>query len=346
MVRHARSFFDLLAKRLQLNDMEDWYQVRSEDVQMNGGGDLLRKHHSLPSLLQQAYPEHKWFTFKFTRVPVGFWTTRENRLDFMRWLQDQLSIKDMKDWNQLTADHLMKYGGSRMLSLFGNSVYSLLKDTFPTHYWDRDNWSSKRSTVTIDTAEQITDLIRYLESKMKIKALDDWYHVSVQKIDRHIPMASFKKTSLLQCLNTVYPSHVWDTEKLRTLPVRSSQKFLSAIVRELFPSSDVREDHHHETLSKTIMQLDLFLPKENLAFEYQGEGHYHDIYAFGHSWKQKQQDVEKKNRCLELGISLVQIPYWWDLQKSSLAATIRETRKDLLVSYRWKGIPIPTHQQV
>lgn len=70
------------------------------------------------------------------------------------------------------------------------------------------------------------------------------------------------------------------------------------------------------------IQLDVYLPKEHLAFEYQGEQHYYDIYAMGNLWFQREKDLEKKKACNYLGITLIEIPYWWDFERSSLMATI------------------------
>jgi hypothetical protein len=78
------------------------------------------------------------------------------------------------------------------------------------------------------------------------------------------------------------------------------------------------------------MELDIFLPKEGIAFEYHGEQHYFDIYTLGRGWNQRQRDEEKRIGCREHSISLVEIPYWWDRTEASLRATIYHHRPDLL----------------
>ena len=78
------------------------------------------------------------------------------------------------------------------------------------------------------------------------------------------------------------------------------------------------------------MELDVFIPTLGLAFEYQGEQHYRDIYALGNKWSQKLMDEEKRRACEENGITLIEIPYWWNKERSSLMATIHRRRPDLL----------------
>ena len=62
------------------------------------------------------------------------------------------------------------------------------------------------------------------------------------------------------------------------------------------------------------LELDVFFPKELLAFEYQGEHHYFDVYVLGDSWNQKQRDQEKRELCLQNGITLIDVPYWWNFE--------------------------------
>jgi hypothetical protein len=107
----------------------------------------------------------------------------------------------------------------------------------------------------------------------------------------------------------------------------------------------VHENYLHEDLhrlrSGKVIELDIFLPQEKLAFEYQGEHHYLDVYAVGVLWDQKELDKEKREVCMEKQITLVEIPYWWDKQLASLAATISSQRVDL-IPYSSKEKPIPS----
>ena len=87
-----------------------------------------------------------------------------------------------------------------------------------------------------------------------------------------------------------------------------------------------------EEKTKKKIEIDIFLPKENLAFEYQGQQHYYDIYSLGNLWFQKERDREKKRICENLGIILIEIPYWWNFERFSLMATIHHFASHLIPS--------------
>ena len=114
----------------------------------------------------------------------------------------------------------------------------------------------------------------------------------------------------------------------------------------LFPNEQVHTDFIHPNLiyknSLENMQLDVFIPNLNLAFEYQGKQHYNEsIFPTG-KIAQSMMDKEKLEACKMFGITLIEVPYWWDFSVNSLVATIKKERSDLLVDIEnSNGTPIP-----
>eukprot|EP01124_Arcella_intermedia_P027633 TRINITY_DN5449_c0_g2_i2.p1 TRINITY_DN5449_c0_g2~~TRINITY_DN5449_c0_g2_i2.p1 ORF type:complete len:371 (-),score=109.93 TRINITY_DN5449_c0_g2_i2:114-1226(-) len=91
------------------------------------------------------------------------------------------------------------------------------------------------------------------------------------------------------------------------------------------------------------MELDIWVPGLGMGVEYQGEHHYHDFgYVYGPAGTlglYARRDLKKKERCLEKGITLVTVPYWWDRKKESLAATLSQTLPGIFPSTQHAPIP-------
>jgi hypothetical protein len=92
------------------------------------------------------------------------------------------------------------------------------------------------------------------------------------------------------------------------------------------------------------MTKSIFIPSLSLAFEYQGEQHYHSVVMYGSLQRRKALDEEKKKICNSIGISLIEIPYWWDGSVDSLLATIHHFRPDCVADTKSSRIPtqVPT----
>ncbi len=99
------------------------------------------------------------------------------------------------------------------------------------------------------------------------------------------------------------------------------------------------------TGTNRAIELDIYLEDKQLAFEYQGEQHFYDIYSCsGGRWNQKQRDEEKRIKCKEYGITLIEIPYWWSKKENTLVATIAQSRPDIFLSSDEQPIPLePTN---
>jgi hypothetical protein len=84
-----------------------------------------------------------------------------------------------------------------------------------------------------------------------------------------------------------YPEKEWDKVKIRMRAgKRSSQLHLIKVLREKVLSRDLEIIENYKSkllfpLSNLPMEFDAFVPKLNLAFEYQGKQHFEDTMIFG-----------------------------------------------------------------
>ena len=68
-----QDFVDWAGKQLGVQVLEDWYNIRSEQVRKLGGAYILQKKGGLKGLLSHCYPEKEWELGKFVafRTPFG-----------------------------------------------------------------------------------------------------------------------------------------------------------------------------------------------------------------------------------------------------------------------------------
>lgn len=121
-------------------ELEKWYSVTNRQIDAAGAGHLLRGFYggSLPKALNDMYPHHTWLPWRFSATSRGFWNSIDNRKQFLLWVSQQLSLDktDLSAWFNVSKQQLDHLGGSGLLEIYGNSLLSLLKATFPEQDWD------------------------------------------------------------------------------------------------------------------------------------------------------------------------------------------------------------------
>ncbi len=124
-----------------------------------------------------------------------------------------------------------------------------------------------------------------------------------------------------------------------------AEQHLFATVSALYPDyqvlRNVRDPDFAFEASGRAMELDIFIPDLDLAFEYQGEQHYRPVAFFGGEpafQKIKARDAEKRRFFADHDIQLVEVPYTWNGSLESLKTMIRgsdgqsQTARDPYVS--------------
>lgn len=134
---NQRKFFDELGKKVGIQTLDDWYDKISKKVVMDHGGSILRHFSNSPMIaLMKVYPEHNWVSWKFNKAAKGVWNSSDNIKQFLSELSQQLSIQTLDDWYRVDKTQLEKMGAITLRKKY-KGLYSLLKEQYPHHPWDR-----------------------------------------------------------------------------------------------------------------------------------------------------------------------------------------------------------------
>lgn len=208
-----KDFFDWLGTQLGYKTMDDWYKVTQNDIFKHGGQSMLDCYYnnSPSQALQAVYPEHNWMPWKFGQTPHGFWEKMENQKQFFDWLGSELGYKEMDDWYSVTSLDVINAGGGELLQTKYHSVLHALQTVYPLHSWI--GWKFRRVPQTFwkNQANQ-KQFFDWLGSELGYKKMDDWYNVTLEKIQQCGGaglMGTHFKDSPLTALKTLYPEHTW-----------------------------------------------------------------------------------------------------------------------------------------
>jgi len=75
--------------------------------------------------------------------------------------------------------------------------------------------------------------------------------------------------------------------------------------------------------NSATLELDLLVEGLDIAIEYEGAHHYFDVMLYGDRLIAWDTDVDKAYQCGARGLSLVEVPYWWDQRYESLDLTLK-----------------------
>lgn len=93
--------------------------------------------------------------------------------------------------------------------------------------------------------------------------------VSAQDVERHGGVTLLRTYGgIAAFLRTFYPDHDWDAyERGKDSTISKAQRRLTHVLQKIFPEADLISNYRHKNMAS--QEFDVFLPKLNLAFEYQ-----------------------------------------------------------------------------
>jgi len=334
-----RKFLDQLAVKLDIKSPEDWGKVSQQTLLENHGSSLLGIYFTLRKALSVNFPEtewkKEWFVHSF-KYEKGFWKSKENHKQFLDSLKTKLEIKKPQDWGKITARKFVSYDGGSLMNNYG-SIMKALQSVYPDTEWKpqwfrvirypREYWNS---------TENYRKFLDKVANDFHIQTFSEWQRVSQTSIRNSGGHSLLKKhqNSLLEVLKVAYPHEPWTQLVDIKSPVHTSSNQMQVwkTIKKFFPDENILMNYRHPDLisdrSLVNVELDIWLPNLKLALEYHGIQHFRDTFSKITN-DQRSRDQVRRDQCKKAGISLVEVPYWWDNDEDALLSTLLKLRPDL-----------------
>ena len=210
-----------LGKRLGFRKTTDWYGLSQEQLRGNHAGMLLEILVSPMNFVTDYLPSHDWKPWLFNGVPYGFWEDVKNRRQYVRWLGEQLGIKNKTDWYQVgVRDFYNHRGGGTLIQRLGGHVIFAVKELFPKYDWlewrfeqvPNGFWNQKKNRIRYLT---------WLGKQLNFRKPEDWYRLRVRDIEEHngrTLLSGFYHDSFRSAVGELYPGQKWLEWKFDKVP--------------------------------------------------------------------------------------------------------------------------------
>jgi len=329
-----RLLFENIARKLQITSHEDWCRVTQTNLIHAGGGIVLKQHNSsIFETLKAIYPEITWYPWQFkNETTPEFWKELANQKLFFDWFGEKFNLQTPEDWYEVTKDEIIENGGKLLLQQYDGSLPAALRQVYPQHRWPEWYFSGHVPEGYWDDERNVTLFVDHLVQRYDLQN-NDVSLLTVENISDTGGSTLLKKCGGIQNLLQKYfpESRVARPSNFRKrLRLSKGQQMLLNAVRSLLPSETIVENHLLSRGEFRPFEIDIFLPRLSLGLEYQGQYHFQHSFIFGSPEVVQKRDEAKKALCADMGITLIEVPFWWDRSIATVAATIHKYRPDII----------------
>jgi len=256
--------------------------------------------------------------------------TSELFAPYILWLSHEMKLNVPEKWYQIGSFQTLSRG--IIYACIETKCWrQFISSQMPELPFNSNRWVRYKSPER----ELIAERFLYLRDFFNIGEKQDWYRIPMSLISRVAGVSLVPNVkSFIQLLRLFSPLKKWEEDEFKSSFRKAYQNHLLQQMRRLFPrEKEIREEYHHPFLIYTEtgckMELDVFV--ENLAFamEYQGLHHFGDIAQLGNTTITMMSDKEKRTKCSEIGLTLIEVPYWWSGQAVVLKNSLLSLRPDI-----------------
>jgi len=340
---HLREYWDWMGEnRYHTRDLFYWYRIKrvecKEVKQKELRSSIERKYFLYPlQFMKYLYPTHKWqfWRFEHTRSSRA-WHSPSNQREFLLWIASQFHFIIPHDLTNLSVQKLEMMGGRGLRFAYTSlpSLDQILLLTFPELYWQSRSENIALIRPLSQEWENAKQFFGHVSQILSLSSPQDWKRsTSLTQIQRLGGSFIHNTREYIHFLRLLFPKETWSEEDFSPEHTKKvDQQWLTQIAKKIFPNTGIYTDFQtkQDDEKGNIVEFDVYLDTQALAFEYQGQQHYTGR-AFPDNNLVRRSDIDrgKKEVCKGRGITLIEIPFWLHVSVEELKKRIRERRLDL-----------------
>ena len=187
--------------------------------------------------------------------------------EFLYNLKDQLELKCMEDWYNVSKKTVYKYRGKATIKYFG-SLPQALKVAYSDHHWLPWKFFGQVPKNYWQQESNRRAFFDWLFVQLGYKTMEDWYSITQKDIYQHGGVSiidSYYNNSPSKALKSLYPEHQWLMWKFLFTPKHyksqlmmddsEMEKFVNWLSKEL--SIDQLEDWYRVSVQQIQKYLDI-----------------------------------------------------------------------------------------
>ena len=154
---------------------------------------------------------HPWL-IDGRRVADGYWNSKENRVEYLKWLEDKLDFSEPDDWYSIShSDFVENKGDSIYRHVYNQDRLAIVTELYPTIDWKP--WLFKRMPIrTWDDEKNIRKYFDWISEQEGFQQLEDWYGMKRKDFEKYpggtIINNKFGGSPRTAIMNT-YPEYNW-----------------------------------------------------------------------------------------------------------------------------------------
>lgn len=251
----------------------------------------------------------------------------------------KLGVRELNDWYNFNVLEFKKVdpNASQFLARYGNSLIRALVTNFPDHDWKMTRFDPLKGTIFDQPNTDFMNQVKRESSGEHSPDEEDW-RTTMNRYKNHWQVTDFStsKGNSMGHEASFFSRPNINDDWYKLSGTYAKQKELNTLVKKLFPNSIVMTNYTEPSLVYSDTQrpfaLPSYIPALKIAFEIIEDPNSTAQYTFGAQMPVYTFYKSKRVICERNGISLVQIPSWWDpisSPASHLINAIRRIRPDV-----------------